>query len=45
VYEDADAKKAGIREGRYDKPGLTPKPKHYNQGARPKTSADVDPGA
>lgn len=45
VYEDEDAKKAAIRDGRYDKLGLTPKPKHYNQGARPKTSADVDPGA
>ncbi len=43
VYEDADAKLAGIRIGRFFKLGLTPKPRHFNPAARPNTAAEVDP--
>ncbi|MCC7510542.1 MAG: type II secretion system protein GspD [Planctomycetes bacterium] len=45
IYEDGDETKANIRPNRFRKLGLEAKPKHYNPTTRPKSSADVNPGA
>jgi type II secretory pathway component GspD/PulD (secretin) len=45
IYEDDDAKKAGIRPGRFRKLETRTKPAWYNDSARPKTAKDVKPGA
>lgn len=45
IYEEGDQKKANIRDGRYRKLEIAPKPAWYNDKARPKTGAEVKPGA
>jgi type II secretory pathway component GspD/PulD (secretin) len=45
VYELADGEKAGMRPGSYRKLERMAKPAHYNESGRPKTAADVKPGA
>ncbi|MCB9932786.1 MAG: hypothetical protein H6841_05110 [Planctomycetes bacterium] len=45
IYEEGDQKTAKIRDGRYRKLEIAPKPNHYNEKARPKTGAEVKPGA
>ncbi|MCG3183145.1 MAG: hypothetical protein ICCCNLDF_01229 [Planctomycetes bacterium] len=45
IYEEGDQKQAKIRDGRYRKLEIAPKPAWYNDKARPKTGAEVKPGA
>lgn len=45
IYADGDEKKADIRQGRYRKMGVAPKPAWYNDKNRPKSPKDVNPGA
>lgn len=45
VLDPTDAEKVGMRPGSFRVPARTPKPAHYNESARPKTAADVKPGA
>src|SRR5690606_35672292 len=44
-YEEGDQKPAKIRDGRYRKLEIASKPAWYNDKARPKTGAEVKPGA
>jgi type II secretory pathway component GspD/PulD (secretin) len=45
IYEEGDQKKSNIRDGRFRKLEIAPKPAWYNDKARPKTGAEVKPGA
>lgn len=45
IYADGDEKKADIRQGRFRKMGVAPKPAWYNDKNRPKSPKDVNPGA
>jgi type II secretory pathway component GspD/PulD (secretin) len=39
------AKGASMREGTYRLPGVTPRPRHYDEGARPSSADEVNSGA
>jgi type II secretory pathway component GspD/PulD (secretin) len=45
VYEAEDERKATIRPNRFRQLGIAERPRHYNEQRRPRTAADVDPGA
>lgn len=45
IYQDGDDRKADIRPGRFRKLSTATKPAWYNEQTRPKTAAEVKPGA
>lgn len=45
IYEEEDAKRAGLRPERYRQLEITPRPGHYHPATRPRTPQDVNPGA